>query len=136
MFFVFIKRFLKKTLYINVNNKDPHKQKTMCTFLYIQKTKKIKTFIYIYKNPDNFQTARQFALRFYSQKSRHFTLYHFSWNLWKWNLFIYKKQYTLRYVTFLYTKSPTLRKKQDNLCYVLYILYGWKVWPCFQDPCI
>ena len=32
--------------------------------------------------------------------------------------FIYKKYDTLRYVTFLYTKSETLRNKQDNLRYV------------------
>ena len=32
--------------------------------------------------------------------------------------FKYKKHDTLRYVTFLYTKSDTLRKKQDNLRYV------------------
>ena len=30
--------------------------------------------------------------------------------------FIYKKHDTLRYITFLYTKSHTLRKKQDDLC--------------------
>ena len=33
--------------------------------------------------------------------------------------FIYKNHDTSRYVTFLYTKMQTLRKKQDNLCYVL-----------------
>ena len=32
--------------------------------------------------------------------------------------FIYKKPDTLRYVTFLYTKSHILRKKQDNFYYV------------------
>ena len=32
--------------------------------------------------------------------------------------FIYKNHDTLRYVTFLYTKIQTLRKKQDNLRYV------------------
>ena len=34
--------------------------------------------------------------------------------------FIYKKPDTLRYVEFLYSKIQTLRKKQDNLRYVLY----------------
>ena len=34
--------------------------------------------------------------------------------------FTYKKHDTLGYVTFLYTKSSTLHKKQDNLRYVLY----------------
>ena len=32
--------------------------------------------------------------------------------------FIYKKNDTIRYMTFLYTKIETLRKKQDNLHYV------------------
>ena len=33
-------------------------------------------------------------------------------------VFTYKKHDTLRYVIFLYTKRQTLRKKQDNFCYV------------------
>ena len=33
-------------------------------------------------------------------------------------IYIYKKHDTLRYVTFLYTKSQTLLKKQDNLRHV------------------
>ena len=37
-----------------------------------------------------------------------------------WHLHVYKKHDTLRYVTFLYTKILTLRKKQDYLRYVLY----------------
>ena len=32
--------------------------------------------------------------------------------------FIYKKHNTLRYVTFLHTKTLTLRKKQDNLRFI------------------
>ena len=32
--------------------------------------------------------------------------------------FLYKKHETLRYMTFLYTKSQTLRKNQDNLRHV------------------
>ena len=34
--------------------------------------------------------------------------------------FIYKKHDTLRYMTFLYTKSKIFRKKEDNFRYVLY----------------
>ena len=36
-------------------------------------------------------------------------------------IFIYKKYDNLRYVTFLYAKSQTLRKKQDNLRYIFKI---------------
>ena len=40
------------------------------------KSKKMRNF-FIYKNPDTFQKGRQFALRFYIQKARHFTLRNF-----------------------------------------------------------
>ena len=37
-----------------------------------------ETVKYIHPKPDNFQKAGQFALHFYSQKARHFTLRDFS----------------------------------------------------------
>ena len=81
--------------------------------------------VFIYKNPDTFQKARQFALRFYIQKARHFTLRNFSWNFWSWHLYTkimslcvtwrfyiqktrhFEKSKTIC-VMFLYTKSRTL----------------------------
>ena len=45
-------------------------------YVYIQETKTTKRCIY--KNPDIFQKSRLFALRFYIQKVRHFTLRDFS----------------------------------------------------------
>ena len=89
---------------------------------------------YIYKKQKN-------AKRFYIQKPTHFSisrticdtfLYAKSMTLYvtrlfikKLNLaFIYKKHDILRYVTFLYSKSRTLRKKQDNLRYV----FIFKIW--------
>ena len=89
-----------------------------CASLYIQKAKKCETFIYIYKNSDTLQKARQFALHFYWQKSRHFTLRNFSWKFWNWHLYKYKKHATFPYVKFLYTKIQRLGKKQDNLRYI------------------
>ena len=77
-----------------------------------------KVYIHIPK-PDTFQKSRQFTLCFYSQKSRHFTLRDFH-EVSYWHLCIYKKHDTLRYVTF-YTKSQTLRKKQDNFRFVFFI---------------
>ena len=41
--------------------------------LYTQKQKKLRN-VFIYKNPDTFQKARQFPLRFYIQKAMHLTL--------------------------------------------------------------
>ena len=123
---MYVKKSLKKIfLYINVNNNDSHHRKTTCTFLYIQKPKKIAKRLYIYKNPDTFKKLRQFALRFYSQKSRHFTLRNFSRNSWNWYLYIYKNHDNLRYVLFLYTKSLILQKKQDNLRYAFHIQKAW-----------
>ena len=48
----------------------------MCTVLYIQKN--VQRFIY--KKLDTLQKARQFPLRFYIQKERHFTLHDFHEN--------------------------------------------------------
>ena len=108
----------KSFLNINLNYNDSHQRKTTCTFLYIEKGKNCETFICICKKPDTFQKARQFPLRFYSQKSIHYTFRDFSWIFWNWHFYIFKKYDTLRYVTFFYSKSQTLRKKQDNLRYV------------------
>ena len=111
----------KKAFCINVNNNDSHRQKTTCTFYIYKKQKNCEMFIYIYKKPDILQKTRQFALRFCSQKARHFTLRSFSWMFWnckkEWHfalrdVFIFKKLETskkkdnLHYV-FLYTKSLT-----------------------------
>ena len=46
-------------------------------FIYTR-SKKVEKRLYIYKKPDTLQKARQFALRCYSQKSRHFMLHNFS----------------------------------------------------------
>ena len=52
-------------MHINVNNNDHHQQKTMCTFLYIQKLKKTETFLYaktqtLSKKPDNWRCVFTF----------------------------------------------------------------------------
>ena len=62
---------------MDVENNDSHKRKIMCTFIYT-KNQKIEKRLYIYRKRDTFQKARQFALRFYSQKGIHFTLQDFS----------------------------------------------------------
>ena len=41
-----------------------------------QKAKKLRN-VFIYKNLDNFQKARQFPLRFYKQKAIHLTFRYF-----------------------------------------------------------
>ena len=64
-------------LYINENYNDFHQQNTTFTLLFIQKAKKLRN-VFIYKNQDILQKARQFALYFYIQKDRHFKLREFS----------------------------------------------------------
>ena len=53
---------------------------------------KAKTIVkyFIYKKPDTLQKARQFLLRFYIQKSRHFTLCYSLW-IFEVGIFIQKK---------------------------------------------
>ena len=69
--------------------------------------------VFICKKPETLQKARQFALRFYIQKSGHFALRDFSLNFWNWrreDIFICKKQFTLSYIS--------ICKKQCTLRYV------------------
>ena len=90
---------------------------------YLYKSKKdCKTFIYIYTQIARHfaKKARQFTLRFYSQKARHFTLRNFH-DFMEIDIYLNKKYENFCYVTFLYTKIQTLRKKEDNLSYVSYI---------------
>ena len=88
-------------------------------YIYI-KQKNCKTFIYIQK-PDTLQKARQFPLRFYSQKYGHFMLRNFSRNFWNWHLYIYKKHNTLRYVDFYILKSRHLDKSKKVCVTFFYI---------------
>ena len=68
--------------------------------------------VFIYINTDTSQKARQFAIRFNIQKSRHFALHNFSLNFWNWRrggaFFIFQKQCTLRYI-FICKKLCALR---------------------------
>ena len=60
-------------MHMYVNYDDCHQRKTTRTFIY-KKIKTKKRNVIIYKNPDTFQKARQFPLRFYIQKALHLTL--------------------------------------------------------------
>ena len=100
---------------MNENYNDCHQRKTTSTFLYT-KSKKLRN-VFIYKKSDTFQKVRQFPLHFLYTKCK--TIYVTRFSVKMLNLaFIYKKYDTLCYVTFLYTKGETHRKKQDNLRYL------------------
>ena len=90
-------------LYMNENCDDCDNRKTMCTFIYRKSKKKLRN-VFKYKKPDTFQKAKQFLLRFYIQKANHLTLRDFL-EMFEVGIYICKKHDTLRYVTFLYTKS-------------------------------
>ena len=84
-----------------------------------RKAKKCETFIYIQKS-GHFEKRKTICVTFYSQKTRHFKLRNFSWNVWNWHLYLYKKHETMRYVTFLYTKIQTLEKRK-TICVRFFI---------------
>ena len=111
MLFVYIKSFRKKNI---VNHNECLQQKTTCTFLYIQKAKKTQN-VFIYKNRDIFKKQDNFRCVLYT-KSETLYIKRFFITFLKLT-FIYRKHDILCYMTFLYTKSQTLRKNQDNLCY-------------------
>ena len=110
-----------------------HHQKTMRTNIYTKSKKNCETF-YI-KKFRNFSKSKTISITFLYTKiqtlfkkldnSRYVFKYKKPYT-WRYGIFmkflklafIFKKHDTLRYVTFLYTKSKTLRKKQDNLLYV------------------
>ena len=67
--------------------------------------------IYIYKKPENLQKARQFALRFIHKKpyTLGYAIFH---EIFVFHIYLNtKKHVALRYMTFLNTKSKTLREK-------------------------
>ena len=69
--------------------------------------KLLVAWLFIYKNPDTSQKARQFALRFYIQTARHFVLRGFSLkkiNLRRERSILLNKNYAL-YVTFYIKKT-------------------------------
>ena len=83
--------------------------------LYIQESKNL-LIVFIHKKPDTLQKARQFPLSFHIKKldTLRYVIFH---EIFEVDIFIQNHD-TFRYVIFLYTKSQTLRKKQDSLRYV------------------
>ena len=100
---------------MNEDYNDCHHRKATRTFLYTQKAKICETFLYsksqtLFKKLDNSRNV-------FIDKKRYTLRYGIFMKFLKF-AFIFKKHDTLRYVTYLYTKRQTLRKKQDNLRYV------------------
>ena len=70
--------------------------------------------IFMYKNPETFQKARQFPFRFYIQKAIHFTLRDFSWNFLSWHL--YTKIMILCVMWRLYIQKARHFAKNKTIC--------------------
>ena len=115
LIFVYIKTFRKNCLlYINENDNDCHQLKTTCTVISIQKVKKAKL---LYTKSWTLVKRKTISVTFLFPKSN--TIYVTQFFMKFLNLvFIYRKNDTLSYVMFLYTKSQKLRKNKDNLRYV------------------
>ena len=80
-------------------------------FFLIYKAKKIIN-VFIYKKSDTLKKARQFALRLYIQKVRHFTLRNFHENF-EINIYIQKaRHFSLRDV-FIYKNPDTWQKTRQ-----------------------
>ena len=77
--FVHIKMSVKKyfCVYKCILQWPPSANDNVHVFIYKKSEKNCEMIINIYKKPDTFQKERQFALRFYPQNTRHFTLRNF-----------------------------------------------------------
>ena len=117
MLFVHIKKFQKKKLFV-------YKFKLQ----WITSVKdKVHVYIYIHKGWNCRKIVNKKSRHFAKSKKICFTfLYTISQTLYSAQFFlkslklafVYKKDDTLCYMTFLYTKIQPLRKKQDNLRYI------------------
>ena len=112
-------------------------------FVYIKRFAKKLAFVYEWKlvrQPESKDNAHVYIHK-KQKKLRNVFIYKKSYT-WRYGIFmkflklafIFKNHDTLCYVTFLFTKSLTLRKKQDNLRYVfiyknpavlLYAIFHW-----------
>ena len=97
------------------------------------KSKKIAKSFYIQK-PGHFAKSKTISVTFLYTGSKKLYFTQFLMKLLR-SAFNFKKHDTLRYVMFLYTKSRTFRKKQDNLHCVLYTksghllnFFNWRRW--------
>ena len=94
-------------------------------------------FIYIHKQQENFQKARQFALRFYSQEARHFTLrnFHESFEI---GIYIYTRRMTLCVMWGFYIQNARHFAKIKIICVLSFYIqksltlcvtrFSWNSW--------
>ena len=114
------------------NYNNCHHQKTTHTFIYTKSKKICYTLLYkksqtLFKKLDAWQRARQFAIRFYIQKSGTFALRDFSLNFRHLrrgggHLFIEK---TMHFAWHFYIEKTmhfafvAIYKESDTMCYIL-----------------
>ena len=79
--------------------------------------------VFIYKNPDTLQRARQFPLRFNIQKARHFTLHNFPW-IFQVGIYIQKAWHFALREVFIY-KNPDTSQKRKKICVTFIYKKTW-----------
>ena len=106
-------------MYINLNYNDSHQRKTTCTVLYTKSKKMRNVCIYrksqtLFKKQDNFR----YVFIHKSPDTLRYTIFH---EIFEIGIYIYiQKALHFALHGVLTLKSHTLRKKQDNLRYVLF----------------
>ena len=114
MLFVYIEMSLKIFLYINVNNNDSYQQKTTCTFIYIQKAKKLRN-IYIYRK------IKTICVTFLLTKSRTLYVTRFFIIFLKLEfIYIQKAWHFALHDVFIYKKLDTSKKARQFTLRILY----------------
>ena len=89
-------------------------------FFIFSKINKNAKRLYIHREQDTLQKARQFPLRFYIQKSWHFTSIDFLWNFWSWHL--YTKSMIFCVTWRFYIQKAGHFAKRKTICVAFYIL--------------
>ena len=118
MLFVYINVIQKYNfMSIHENYNDYPQLKTTCTFIYIQKKEGNKKF-FLYSKSLNLTKSKTICVTFCIHKKSNTLPYMIFQEFFKKAL-MFKKHDTLSYVTFLYAKIQTFRKKQNNLRYFL-----------------
>ena len=91
-------------------------------FYILYKKQKNMRNVYIYAKSQTLSKKQDNFRYIFIHKILYTLLYAIFHEIFEIGIYIYKTHDTLRYVTFLYTKSQTLRKKQDNLRYVFILI--------------
>ena len=109
---VYIKTFCKKIVFVYEWKWWWLPSSKHNAHVYIHKKQKNYETFFIYKDPDTFQKARQFTLRFYIQKSIHLTLWDFD-EIFEVGIYIQKEWHFALCDVFIYKKLDNSQKARQ-----------------------